>query len=536
MATTGTMSVTFLGGAGSVTGSKYLLTVGERRILVDCGLFQGEKRWREKNWEPFPVDPSTISDVLLTHAHMDHTGYLPALVKAGFSGRVWCTEGTHRLTEIVLRDAAFLAERDAADAAAGGYSKHATPLPLYRIDDALRAMKLFIPVDFDTDVDLGDGIQAVFTRAGHILGSASITITTSDTSALFSGDLGRTDHPVLRSRDIPPGAEWVFVESTYGNREHPQPVNLPHEGLADVIRRTISRSGTVLIAAFAVDRTSIVVKTLTEMMNNGRIPSVPIYLNSPMALSALDVYASPALRDEVRPELRVEDFADPAQLIEVRSADDSRRLTKPGKPSIIISSSGMLTGGRILHHLEALLPDRRNAVVLTGFQGAGTRGRALVEGAQHLKMHGKYVSVEAEIYQDPEFSVHADVVDLVSWVSALSPAPRTVFCVHGEPDSAAALARQLTKDCGVVAVVPDYGEVVSLTPSAADPRPRASVRSSIVGAQTKTNTGEGADIDGSVASPPELDLRDGEVTWKAVSDDGETIVLEGTITVRIRRN
>jgi metallo-beta-lactamase family protein len=465
---------------------------------------------------------------------MDHTGYLPALVKHGFTGRVVCTEGTERLAEIVLRDAAFLQEREAEDAAAGGYSKHRPPLPLYTGDDVIATMRLFAPVPFDTDVHLGDGLSARFTRAGHILGSASVTITTPDASALFSGDLGRHDHPVLRARDVPPGASSVFIESTYGDREHPEPANLPHEGLADVVRRTIARGGSVLVAAFAIDRTSIVLKALTDMIRQGRIPDVPIYLNSPMALSALEVYASPALRDEMRPELRAEDFADPPNLVEVRTGEESRRLTHPGKPSIVISASGMLTGGRVLHHLEAMLPDRRNSVVLTGYQGVGTRGRALAEGATQLKLYGKYVPVAAEVYQDGEFSVHADSSDLIDWLRDLQPRPQTVFCVHGDPESAAALAARITAELGLTAVVPGYGEVVSLAgPGAAtepkeplEPRGAPAIhapRTSEVATTLPADAGEGVQLDG------------GDIVWRAVSEDGQTIVLEGTITIRLRK-
>lgn len=519
-------TVTFLGGAGTVTGSKYLLTIGERRILVDSGLFQGEKKLRELNWAEFPVDPASLSDVVLTHAHMDHIGYLPALVKAGFTGSVWCTEGTRRLGEIVLRDAAYLQERDAADAAEGGYSKHAVPLPLYTIDHVIAALRLFRPVEFDSETDLSDGICARFTRAGHILGSASVHITTPDATALFSGDIGRHDHPVLRSRDTPPGATTVFVESTYGDREHPEPLNLPHEGLADVVRRTIGRGGSVLIPAFAVDRTSIVLLTLTQMIRQGRIPDVPIYVNSPMALSALDVYSSPTLRDELRPELTPEDFADTPNLVEVHTADDSRRLTKPSQPSIVVSSSGMLTGGRVLHNLEALLPERRNAIVLTGYQGVGTRGRALVDGATHLKMHGRYVPVEAEIFQDSEFSVHADGSDIIDWLRDLSPQPHTVFCVHGEEGAAAALAARITAELGLTAVVPEYAEVVSLAGPDED-------RDGSRRGETEPRS-DSTQVAGP-GSSSRHNITDGDVVWRAVSDDGESIVLEGTITIRLTR-
>ncbi len=522
MANPSRTTLTFLGGTETVTGSKFLLSVGERRLLIDCGMFQGEKKWRELNWEEFPVDPASISDLILTHAHMDHSGYIPALVKNGFSGPIWCTEGTRRLVEIVLRDAGYLLEREAKDAAEGGYSKHEQPLPLYTIDDVLRALPQFATLEYDADFDLGGGISIRFTRAGHILGSASATVTTPDTQALFSGDIGRHDHPVLRPRETPPGASYVIVESTYGDREHPEPLNLPHEGMADVIRRTIARGGTVLIPAFAIDRTSIVLMALTQMLAAGRIPEVPIYVNSPMALSALDVYQSPALKGELRPELTPADFADPPNLREVKSADESKRITKPSEPSIVISSSGMLTGGRVLHHLEALLPGKENSVILTGYQGVGTRGRALLEGATELKMYGDYVPVAAEIYQDEEFSVHADASDIIDWLRDLDPRPRTVFCVHGEEDATAALAAKIKAELGIAAVIPRRREVVTLTPGSRIPlEPLAAV--SVPGAAAEPV---------SVQHQPTLD---GDVVWRNVSGDDDTIVLEGKITIRLRR-
>lgn len=557
-------TLTFLGGAETVTGSKFLLTIGDRRILVDCGMFQGEKKWRARNWEEFPVDPASISDLILTHAHMDHSGYIPALVKNGFDGPIWCTEGTRRLAEIVLRDAGYLQEREAEDAAEGGYSKHDPPLPLYTIDDVLRTLPLFTSLEYDTDFDLGGGITIRLTRAGHILGSASVTVTTPETQALFSGDIGRHDHPVLRPRDTPPGSPYVLVESTYGDREHPEPENLPHEGLADVVRRTIARGGSVLIPAFAIDRTSVVLTTLTQMMSAGRIPDVPIYVNSPMALSALDVYQSPALRDELRPELTEADFADPPNLREVRTADESKRITKPSQPAIVISSSGMLTGGRVLHHLEALLPGKENAVILTGYQGIGTRGRALAEGATELKMYGKYVPVRAEIYHDREFSVHADASDIIDWLRELEPRPQTVFCIHGEADSAAALARKIKAELGIAAVVPRYGEVVTLAPTSARPfaplsetraaptvESEAAAAAEVAPAAAAVEPGAAATAARTpvaaraVPEPVETDsdgeyyetepTLDGDVVWQNVATRGDEIVLEGRITIRLRR-
>lgn len=529
MATT----LTFLGGTGTVTGSKYLLTIGERRILVDAGMFQGDKALRALNWADFPVPPDTLTDILLTHAHMDHVGYLPVLVKHGFRGPVWCTSHTRDLAYIVLRDAGFLQERDAEDARIGGWSKHARPKPLYDSADVERTLPLLTPVDWDRDLDLRDGITASWTRSGHILGSASIRVATPDGSVLFSGDLGRAEHPVLRARETPPGADLVLVESTYGDREHPEPRNLPHEKLADAIRRTINRGGSVLIPAFAVDRTEVVLKALSDMRRDGRIPRTPVYVNSPMAAAALDVYKTAA--GELRADLDLVDIM--RDLHEVRTADASRELTL-GKhsPSIIISSSGMATGGRVLHHLERMLPDPRNAVVLTGYQAAGTRGRSLLEGATRLKMRGRYVGVKAEIVREDEFSVHADGSELVDWIRDLSPVPGTVFCTHGEPEAAAALAARVTREVGIEAVVPARGEVVVVEPA---PRRSAPVPA------TDDRTPGGTLDDGATltVSPVRIGVSLGDVpltdahveadfTPREESDG--SIVLEGTITIRLR--
>jgi metallo-beta-lactamase family protein len=457
-----TTTLTFLGAAGTVTGSKYLLTVDERRILIDAGLFQGEKQWRRRNWEDFPVPPDTITDVLLTHAHADHCAYLPALVKRGFDGPVWCTRGTRDLAEIVLRDSAYLAERDAKEAAAGGWSKHNPPLPIYTGTDVDDTLPLMTTVEYDAQLDLGDGITAVFTRAGHILGAASITITTPDTSILFSGDLGRADHPVLRAQEQPPGAAYVVVESTYGDRDHPKPPNLPHEAMADAIRRTVARGGSVLIPAFAVDRVEIVLRALSQMRRHDRIPDVPIFVNSPMAVAALEVYKRAGT--ELRPDISSDAFARMDNLHMVRSAEGSQVLTEKRRtPHIVLTSSGMASGGRVIHHLKSMLPDARNTVIMTGYQGVGTRGRSLVEGADQVKIFGEWVPVNAEIVQDGEFSVHADATDLDTWLARLDPRPQTVFVTHGEARSAQAMATRVRQQLGVTAVVPSYGDEVTLS-------------------------------------------------------------------------
>ncbi|MDR0783195.1 MAG: MBL fold metallo-hydrolase [Propionibacteriaceae bacterium] len=454
-------TLTFLGAAGTVTGSKFLLGVGSRTILVDAGMFQGVKNLRERNWAPFPIDPRSISAILLTHAHMDHSGYLPRLVKQGFSGPIWATDGTIALTEVILRDAAHIQEQDAKDAAKGGYSKHVTPEPLYTIDDVEQTLSLFRFIDFHTDLDLGDGIQARYVRSGHILGSASIRVTTPDTEVVFSGDLGRADHPVLRKREIPQGAPTILIESTYGDREHPEWADQAHEEFAEAIRRTVKRGGSILIPAFAVDRTEVLLKTLADMKTAKRIPDLPIYVNSPMGMRALAIYQSAEQRDELREELQGADFAGLAKIREVTSVADSIKLNRPKEPSIIISSSGMATAGRVVHHLEHMLPDARNTVIFTGYQAMGTRGRALLDGATQVKMFGRYIPVNAEVLLDDGFSVHGDASDLLDWLEALRPTPKVVFCVHGE-DGAPELAKRIRAELGIVAVVPKQGEKVLL--------------------------------------------------------------------------
>jgi len=493
----------FLGAAEAVTGSKYLVTCGARRLLVDDGMFQGPKALRERNWNPLPVDPAEITDVLVTHAHMDHVGMLPRLVAHGFRGPIFATEGTTRLAEIVLRDGAKLQEQEAKEANQGGWSKHSPALPLYTTEDVERTLPLFVPVPFDEDLDLDDGIVARFTRAGHILGSASITLWTPTSSAVFSGDLGRPEHAVLRSRGTPPGAPYVLIESTYGDRPHPEPANLPHEDFADIVRRTIGRGGSVLVPAFAVDRTEIILKAIAGMRREGRIPFTPVYVNSPMANLTLDVYRS--MPDELRDDLRPDELVSFEGLHSIRTPDESMAITGGDHPpAIIIAASGMAAGGRVLHHLETMLPDARNSVVFTGYQAIGTRGRQLVEGATKLKMHGQYVPVRAEIFQDQEFSVHADGDDAIGWLRELDPAPSTVFCVHGEPESARALAQRIERELpGVDAIVPAQGEVVVLDGVHAEPRraEAAPVGGIPVGREVRGAAGEPASVRASVAPP-----------------------------------
>ena len=453
-------TLTFLGAAGTVTGSKFLLQTDGHRVLVDAGLFQGLRKLRRRNWEPFPVNPSEIDGAVLTHAHLDHCGYLPALVQQGFEGPVVCTAGTAELAEIVLKDSAHLQEEDARYAAEKGFSKHAQPRALYNIQDVARTLPMLERVHFGRTVEVCAGIEVTLQPAGHILGSASAALNVNGHRVTFSGDLGRPGHPLLQPPPPPPASETIVVESTYGNRSHQ---GSGSEVLADVVTRTIERGGTVVIPAFAVDRTEIVLITLDRLMNAGSIPPVPVYIDSPMALAALGVYrralagGDPELRTDLEPGV-----LDPRDVREARTAEQSMALNRPKTPCIIVSASGMASGGRVVHHLRHLLPDRDNSVVMVGYQAVGTRGRDLVEGATEVKMHGRYVPVHAEIAQIDGFSVHADADDILAWLASTPSPPETLYVVHGEPESSAALAARVRSELGWLTVVPRHGERVRL--------------------------------------------------------------------------
>ncbi len=443
-------AVTFLGATGAVTGSRHLVETRRSRVLVDAGLYQGEKELRLRNWDPFPVDPRSLSAVVLTHAHLDHCGYLPRLVREGLVAPVVCTPETAALARIVLRDSAHLQEEDAAYANSAGYSRHHPALPLYDSADVEKTLALFRPVPMHDRVPAAEDITVTLRSAGHILGSATVLVEAGDGRVLVSGDLGRPSHPLVAPREDPPAADVVVVESTYGDRSHPAGSTV----LADAVRRTIGRGGTVLIPAFAVDRTELVLLELGRSIEAGRIPDVPVFVDSPMALAALDVY-----RGALGSAGRAMDLGIP-DLRPVPTAQGSQELNRPRTPCVIVSASGMATGGRIVHHLKHQLQDSRNCVVLTGYQAAGTRGRALAEGAREVKIHGQYVRVRAEVVSDDGFSVHADADELVDWLRRLPAAPATVYVVHGERRAAAALARRIEDELGWSAVAPRYGERV----------------------------------------------------------------------------
>lgn len=457
-------ALTFLGGTGTVTGSKFLVDAGNHDVLVDAGLFQGQRALRRRNWQRLPLDLHRLSAVVLTHAHLDHCGWLPVLVREGWRGQILLTPGTAELAAIVLADSAHLMVEEAALANEGGWSKHRPALPLYDERDAERAVSLFHPVDFDTTTEVSQRVRLRFGSAGHILGSAWAELAfDSGTSLVVSGDLGRPGHPVLNPPRPRPECTTLLLESTYGARER-QDEDAARRVLAEAISATARRGGSVLIPAFAVDRTEVILLELAGLMDSGDIPRLPVFVDSPMALAALRVYrkAISEHSPQIRPELLTgHNPFDPGSLRELRTPAESKLVNDPRVPCIVISASGMATGGRVLHHLAHMLPDPRHGVLIVGYATPGTRAAQLVGGARTIKIHGRYLPVRADVVSVDAFSAHADASELVDWAVA-APAPRTTYLVHGEPASSQALAERLTRDHGWPAVVPTDGERVLL--------------------------------------------------------------------------
>ncbi|WP_139003372.1 MBL fold metallo-hydrolase RNA specificity domain-containing protein [Arthrobacter crystallopoietes] len=447
----------FLGATDTVTGSRYLIEAQGRRLLIDCGLFQGYKRIRDRNRARFHVPPGTLDAVILTHAHLDHTGYLPSLVRDGFTGPVYATPGTEDLCRLLLPDSGYLQEEEAKHANSRGSTRHHPAVPLYTAADAVRSLDNFQVRDFDSPIPLGEGLKATFIPAGHILGAAQILLTTPGRSVHFTGDLGRPDDPLMRAPRALGAVDVLVTESTYGNRIHP-PVG-PEQELGDVISRVTRRGGVVMIAAFAVGRAETVLLHLSRLRRKGGIPDIPVYLNSPMAIDASEMYK----RHPEEHRLRQEEFDAMYRLaIPTRSVDDSKLLNLRGGPMIIISASGMLSGGRILHHLETYGPDPRNAVVLSGYQVGGTRGASLAAGEKELRIYGQNVRIRAEVIQLASLSAHADSTELLDWMRSAAVPPIMTYITHGEPDASDALRVRIKHELGWPTRVPEYLEDVHL--------------------------------------------------------------------------
>ena len=453
-----TMRLTFLGATGTVTGSKYRLEHAGGNLLVDCGLFQGFKQLRLRNWSPLPIPASSFAAVVLTHAHLDHSGYLPLLVKQGFRGRIHCTEATYELCRILLPDSGRLQEEEAEYANRAGYSKHRPALPLYDEADALAALRLFTPIGFDQAVDVLPGLAARFFPAGHILGAAFAELNDGTTTVVFSGDVGRPHDGIMRAPAPIERADYLVVESTYGDRRH-DPAD-PRVKFGEVVRRTAARGGVVVMPAFAVGRAQALLYHLMMLRREGAIPAaLPVFLNSPMAADVTGLY----MRFRAQHRLTSDECAAMCKgATIVNTADESRRLSTMKWPMVIIAASGMATGGRVLHHLKAFAPDARNTILFSGYQSGGTRGAKLLQGDSAIRIHGEMVPVRAEVLALDNLSAHADYAEIVAWLAQSGISPRRTFITHGEPAAADAMRSHVGDSLGWECTVPDYLETVEL--------------------------------------------------------------------------
>jgi metallo-beta-lactamase family protein len=451
------MKLTFLGGVGTVTGSKYLIETNNHRILIDCGLFQGRKDLRRQNWAALPIEPKSIHAVLITHAHIDHTGYIPLLVKNGFKGPIYATEATIDLCKILLPDSAHLHEEDARRANRYGYTKHAPALPLYTKEDAQKALTHFKAVSFGSPLQILEDFHATWHRAGHILGASMIHCHSEGTRILFSGDMGRLHDPIMKPPVSIESTDYLVMESTYEDRLHE--VSNPMEKIAEVINRTVKRGGTVLIPAFAVGRAQSILYYLSKIKEAKQIPDLPIYLDSPMAIDATQIMHNHPndhhlSQEECRLTCQVAKY--------VNTPEESKWLALQPFPKVILSASGMATGGRILHHLKVFAPNPRNTILLTGYQAAETRGASILEGQSEIKIHGEMIPVRAEVASISELSAHADYEEILTWMRGFQSPPRKVFITHGDPKASISLKKHIEERFGWTCSIPEYLTVESL--------------------------------------------------------------------------
>lgn len=445
------MQITFLGATETVTGSKYLITSEHKKILVDCGLFQGYKELRLRNWAKLPIDAKDIHAVILTHAHIDHSGYIPLLVKNGFTGRIYCTYGTRDLCKILLPDSGYLQEEEAFFANKHAYSKHKPALPLYTQVDAVRSLEQFSECDFGKLYKLDEDLFFQFNRAGHILGASTVYVKSSTASVVFSGDLGRPRDPIMLPPVIPPTADYLILESTYGDRNHE--ADNPLTTLGNIINRTIKRGGSIIIPAFAVGRAQTILYFIYQLKITKTIPELPVFLDSPMATNATRLFCR-YLKEH---RLLAEDCQKIYGSVHyINNTVESQSIDEKAMPKIIVSASGMATGGRVLHHIKALAGDKRNTILFVGFQAGGTRGDRMIRGERDVKMLGEIIHIRAEVSLINNLSAHADRDEIIEWLKKFQHAPRKVFITHGEPEAALALKNYIEKELGWDCVIPKY--------------------------------------------------------------------------------
>ena len=445
------MKLTFLGATQTVTGSKYLLEHGGKKILVDCGLFQGHKEVRQRNWEKLPIDPRNIDAIVLTHAHIDHSGYIPLLVKNGFRGKIFCSKATFDLCTILLPDSGFLQEEDARMANKYGYSRHHPALPLYDAKEAQESLAYFQPIDFDQAHYFSDDFYFTLNPSGHILGSAFISVFYGDKIVVFSGDLGRPVDPIMKPPSQLQHADYLLIESTYGNRLHDK--TDPAEIIKDVIVRTAARGGVVVIPAFAVGRAQNIMYYIHQLKEQNAIPDLPVYLDSPMSINAAEILYKHSNEHKLGKDL----CSKVCQVAHyVRTSEESKKLNQIRVPMVIISASGMAEGGRVLHHLKNYISDHKNTILFSGFQAEGTRGEKILRGDKEIKIHGFSYEVNAEIVNISNSSAHADYEEILNWLANFKQAPKKTFVTHGSVESTNSLKEKIEKRFGWNVFVPQY--------------------------------------------------------------------------------
>lgn len=449
------ISIRFLGAAGTVTGSKYLLQAFGKNILIDCGLFQGLKKLRLINWEPFPVSPESIDLVLLTHGHLDHVGYLPRLVKEGYNGQIWGTSPTLEIARIILEDSAKIQEEEAERANQFGYSKHKKALPLYTLKNVEKTTPLFSKQELDKWIGISDQIQVRFRYNGHIIGATFIELKVGNQTVVFSGDIGRLNDPLLYPPARPEEADILLIESTYGDRIHPVDTE---KRLAEIINRSLKRNGTIIIPSFAVERTQTLMYLLWQLQKKKAIPEIPVYMDSPMGRNVLEIFH----HSTAWHRLHVDDCSEMCnQITRVQTMEETLKLAADKRSKIIIAGSGMGTGGRVLTYFEHYLGDKTATILLAGYQAEGTRGRQLLEGVDEIKLHGRFYSVKASVENIDGLSAHADQSELIHWLSELKKAPKRIFIMHGEPAAANELRNKIKEKLGWDSFIPRLNEEIT---------------------------------------------------------------------------